>query len=183
MQIFSALLAICVGNSPVPGELPTQRSVTLSFDVFFVLRPNKRLSKHWWWWWLETPSCPLWRHSNGFKKLGYWQWSTWFVVFRWHVMVDIIGSDTKWLPFCRRNIQWHFLEWKLLDFKQNFIDICCLRSIDNILYRFKDFTCHHYHIQGGETEEGNCSYLHIKEAQIRAKYAKFSWMKSCVFGV
>ena len=38
METFSALLAICVGNSPVPGEFPTQRPVTRSFDVFFGLR-------------------------------------------------------------------------------------------------------------------------------------------------
>ena len=44
MEIFSALLAICAGNSPVPGEFPTQRPVTQSFDVYFDLRPNKRLS-------------------------------------------------------------------------------------------------------------------------------------------
>ena len=43
METFSALLAICAGNSPVPGEFPTQRPVTRSFDVFFDLRPNKRL--------------------------------------------------------------------------------------------------------------------------------------------
>ena len=41
METFSALLAICVGNSPVPGEFPTQRPVTRSFDVFFDLRLNK----------------------------------------------------------------------------------------------------------------------------------------------
>ena len=35
METFSALLAICAGNSPVPGEFPTQRPVTWSFDVFF----------------------------------------------------------------------------------------------------------------------------------------------------
>ena len=40
METFSALLAICAGNSPVPGEFPTQRPVTRSFDVFFDLRPN-----------------------------------------------------------------------------------------------------------------------------------------------
>ena len=40
MEIFSALLAICAGNSPVTGEFPTQRPVTRSFDVFFDLRPN-----------------------------------------------------------------------------------------------------------------------------------------------
>ena len=32
---FSALLAICAGNSPVSGEFPSQRPVTRSFDVFF----------------------------------------------------------------------------------------------------------------------------------------------------
>ena len=64
METFSALLAICVGNSPVTGEFPVQRPVTRSFDVFFDLRPNKRLSKQWWDWWFETPSRPLWRHCN-----------------------------------------------------------------------------------------------------------------------
>ena len=64
METFSALLAICVGNSPIPGEFPTQRPVTRSFDVFFDLHPNKRLSKQWWGWWFETLSRPLWRHRN-----------------------------------------------------------------------------------------------------------------------
>ena len=45
METFSALLAICVGKSPVPGEFPAQRPVTQSFDAFFDLRLNKRLSK------------------------------------------------------------------------------------------------------------------------------------------
>ena len=63
-ETFSALLAICAGNSPVPGEFPTQRSVTRSFDVFFDLRLNKRLNKRSWGWWFETPSRPLWRHRN-----------------------------------------------------------------------------------------------------------------------
>ena len=64
IETFSALLAICSGNSPVPGEFPTQRPVTRSFDVFFDLRLNKRLSKQSWGCWLETPSCPLWCHCN-----------------------------------------------------------------------------------------------------------------------
>ena len=64
METFSALLAICAGNSPVPGEFPAQRPVTRSFDVFFDLRPNKLLSKHWWGWRFEAPSRPLWRHCN-----------------------------------------------------------------------------------------------------------------------
>ena len=61
---ISALLALCAGNSPVSGEFPTQRPVTRSFDVFFDLRPNKRLSKQSWGWWFETLSSPLWRHRN-----------------------------------------------------------------------------------------------------------------------
>ena len=48
MEKFSALLAICAGNSPVTGEFPAQRPVMQSFDVFFDLRLNKRLSKQWW---------------------------------------------------------------------------------------------------------------------------------------
>ena len=64
METFSALLAICAGNSPVPGEFPTQRPVTRSFDVYFDLRPNKQLSKQWRGWWFETPSWSLWRHRN-----------------------------------------------------------------------------------------------------------------------
>ena len=45
MGTFSALLAICAGTSLIPGEFPTQRPVMPSFDVFFDLRPNKRLNK------------------------------------------------------------------------------------------------------------------------------------------
>ena len=66
MATFSALLAISAGNSPVPGEFPAQRPVTRSFDVFFDLRPNKRLSKQSWGWWSETPSSSLWRHHNAY---------------------------------------------------------------------------------------------------------------------
>ena len=40
MEMFSALLALCAGNSSVTGEFPTQRPVTGSFDVFFDLRLN-----------------------------------------------------------------------------------------------------------------------------------------------
>ena len=64
METFSALLALCVGNSPVTGEFPSQRPVTRSFDVFFDLSLNKRLSKHTWGWWFKTPSRSLWRHCN-----------------------------------------------------------------------------------------------------------------------
>ena len=35
---METLLALCAGNSPVPGEFPAQRPVTRIFDVLFDLR-------------------------------------------------------------------------------------------------------------------------------------------------
>ena len=92
METFSALLVFCAGNSPVPGEFPSQRPVTRSFDVFSLIyawtnvwannrhacalrrkgahyivtlyRRDKLLTKQLWGWWFETPSCSLWRHCN-----------------------------------------------------------------------------------------------------------------------
>ena len=65
MEIFSALLAFCAGNSPINGEFPAQRPVTRSFDFFFDLCLIKRLSKQLWGWWSETSSRSLRRHCNG----------------------------------------------------------------------------------------------------------------------
>ena len=50
-KTFSILLALCAGKSLVTSEFPSQRPVTRSFDVFFDLRLNKRLSKQPWGWW------------------------------------------------------------------------------------------------------------------------------------
>ena len=75
METFSALLALCVGNSPVPGEFPSQRPVTRSFGVFFDLRLNKHLSKQSWGWWFETTLCSLWHHCNvqsRSRRIGSW---------------------------------------------------------------------------------------------------------------
>ena len=83
METFSALLTLCAGNSPVPGEFPAQRPVTRSFDVFFDLHLNKRLSKQSWGWWFETLSWSSWRHCNASRydihtmsssKLRYCRW-------------------------------------------------------------------------------------------------------------
>ena len=86
METFSVLLAICAGNSPVPGEFPTQRPVTWSFDVFFDLRLNKQLSKQWWVWWVETLSRPLWRHRNVLISVSPRQ-------------TTILSSDSNYLYF------------------------------------------------------------------------------------
>ena len=62
-NIFRVTGHLC-GEFTGPGEFPKQRPVTRSFDVFFDLRLNKRLSKQPWGWWFETPSWSLWRQCN-----------------------------------------------------------------------------------------------------------------------
>ena len=47
------------------------RPVTRSFDIFFDLRLNKRLSKQPWGWWFETLSCPLWRQCNDYHHSSH----------------------------------------------------------------------------------------------------------------
>ena len=44
--------------------IPRTKASDAELWCFFYLRLNKRLSKQSWGWWFETPSRPLWRHSN-----------------------------------------------------------------------------------------------------------------------
>ena len=77
-NIFRVTGHLC-GEFTGPGEFPAQRPVTRSFNVFFDLRPNKRLSKQSWGWWFEILPCPLWCHCN--------EWSTQHR--RWsHLQID-----------------------------------------------------------------------------------------------
>ena len=75
---------LCEGNSPVTSEFPAQRAsnaenvsiwwrhheqwdskaMIFTFDAFFDLHLNKRLSKQSWGWWFETLSRALWRQCN-----------------------------------------------------------------------------------------------------------------------
>ena len=58
METFSALLALCAGNSPVPVNSPHKGQWCGDLCL------NKRLSKQLWGWWFETPSWSLWRQCN-----------------------------------------------------------------------------------------------------------------------
>ena len=122
METFSALLAICAGNSTVPVEFPTQRPVTLSFDVYFDLRPNKRLSKQSWGWWFETLSWSLWRHCNDMKE---------FITMSWHlfrskttlcnsVLINLCYSFAcpSCIYFILTWVKWPPLPWKNLNTNQ-----------------------------------------------------------------
>ena len=73
LETFSALLALCEGNPPGTGGLPSQRLVTRSFDFFFDKRLNKPFSKQSRRRWFETSSSWLWRHcSVGVTLLSIW---------------------------------------------------------------------------------------------------------------
>ena len=67
METFSKLLALVRGIDRSPVNSPHKGPVTRSFDIFFDLRLNKRLSKQSWGWYFETPSCSLWRHCHGIE--------------------------------------------------------------------------------------------------------------------
>ena len=54
-NIFRVTGPLC-GEFTGPSEVPTQRPVSRSFDVFFDLRLSG--------WWFETPSWSLWRQCN-----------------------------------------------------------------------------------------------------------------------
>ena len=64
METFSALLALCAGNSPVTGEFPHTKASDAELWCFFYLRLNGRLNKQSRGWRFETSSLSLWRHCS-----------------------------------------------------------------------------------------------------------------------
>ena len=115
MKTFSALPDLCAGNSPVTGELHTQRPVKLSFHVFFDLRLNKQLSKQSFGRWFETPLHSLWRHcimqANDSRSIKF-VWNV-FINQTWYWSLkassgDIVMATVKrvtdwlwWLHICK----------------------------------------------------------------------------------
>ena len=83
-----------------PGESPSQRPVTRSFDAFFDLRLNKQLTKQLWGWWFETPSWPLLHQCNA-ACLNHWGW----VIYA-SVKHTIVASDNGLSPIRRLAIIW-----------------------------------------------------------------------------
>ena len=100
METFSALLALCAANSPVTGEFSAQWQVTRSFDAFFDLRLNERLSKQSWGWWFETLLRSLWRHSYEAGRVRHRS----IIVHAMHVLLRFVMSlcfhskSLVWLP-------------------------------------------------------------------------------------
>ena len=135
METFSALLAIWAGNSPVSGEFSAQRPVTRSFDVFFDLCPNKRLSKQSWGWWFETPSGSLWRHSN-YKVISHWgrvriqdhHWSTY-----WPVAYQAPRHRLNKCRLVANVFQWNFYKDTPFSFEKMHLK-CFLQMSVNLLH-------------------------------------------------
>ena len=124
MERFSALVAIYAGNSPVPCEFPAQRPVTRSFDVFFDLRLNKRLSKQSWGWWFETLSHPLWRRRNGLwisvAQMPVDQATTWQKFNDWplHAYSVISHQWVTLMPFLKAMLSYHLFDWLQITFNR-----------------------------------------------------------------
>ena len=83
---LSALLAICEGNSPATGEVPSQGSVTVKSH--HKGRLSKRLRKQPRRRWFETPSRSLWRHCN--ETIPHYSVS--FVQLKWR---DVLGYNLR----------------------------------------------------------------------------------------
>ena len=145
METFSALLALYARNSPVTDEFPPQKPVTWSFDVFFDLCLDKRLSKHLWGWWFETPSCSLWRHCNVLSKAIYrpeWLVAQTIVntgkyilvlftngfqnITKVFMLIDLLHRNAVVIYPDLLCVMWIFLEISIQDFQK---EIACLANI------------------------------------------------------
>ena len=137
-NIFRVTGTLC-GEFTGPGEFPTQRPVTRSFDVFFDLRLNKRLSKQPWGWWFETPSLSLWHHCNAqgglhsmlVGNLPYLSMLlrdnlAWYHTGRWKIRRYIIPTFTKRNYICTRSVKGYALQnvnpsFHCVEYRDNFI--------------------------------------------------------------
>ena len=97
------------GIKDIPsGGFPAQRPVARSFDVFFDLRLNKRLSKHSRRRLFETLSRPLWRHCID-ANLG-WDSRTTNIVLTFASLTNVVRI---WCYFVYCAI-WNGFQWIML---------------------------------------------------------------------
>ena len=84
---FPGYWPIVQGIRRSPVNYP-QRPMTRSFNVFFDLCLNKRLSKQSWGWWFSTPSRSLWRRCNVWAPWHFWFWTILNIIMRLDCNVD-----------------------------------------------------------------------------------------------
>ena len=112
MEIFSSLLALCVGNLPVTGEFPSQRPLTRSLMFSLICALNKRLSKQSWSWWFEMPSRSLWHHCNGLNKnlhTNSYEEETW-IIFNNYFNANVFIHVEKYV-ILRNKCIWIWISW------------------------------------------------------------------------
>ena len=94
-NIFRVTGHLC-GEFTGPRWISRTRPVTRSFDVFFYLCLNKRLSKQSWGLWFETLSRSSWRHRNGKLRWHHWK----------HTVI-FLGGVVAWRSYsCHRKPVW-----------------------------------------------------------------------------
>ena len=69
-ETFSALLAICAGNSLVTGGSPHEGQWRGALMFSLICALNKQLKQSWALW-VETTSRPWWRHCNAWFRVYY----------------------------------------------------------------------------------------------------------------
>ena len=154
METFSALLAICGGNSPVTGEFPTQRSLTRTFHVFFDLRLNKRLSKQSWGWLFDaiapimTSLC--WQsHLDVMNKQNLVHLHASSIWHGWNFLNKMVWDDTIRCIYFLPRTESISLRYVLMDIMLHIEACwCCIRYMYYILRRFYYIT----HTSVGQNE-------------------------------
>ena len=112
METFSALLAICAGNSPLNGEFPAQSQWRGALTFSLICALNKRLSKK------NHDAGELRRHRAHYDVIVMTVLTVWVcVVVLW--LCWLIFPWTNGL-FRRQHLQMHFLELEVLYFDFEF---------------------------------------------------------------
>ena len=112
---------------PMATIIP-QRPLTRSFDVFFDVRLNKRLSKQSWVWWFETPSRSLWRHCNDRTH-----WAIWMAI-RWGIskksrLRQRNAYGARRIGLCCLSEPWYSRNfWPLIKWNNQ---VCCINWDNN----------------------------------------------------
>ena len=134
VETFSALLALCAGNSPVSCEFPAQRPVMRSFDVSFELRLNKWLSIQSRGWWFETLSRSWCRHCNEVNSYG-----AQYDLFSVQIRTRKVYHEYEKIAFDNR------LTWHCFGTFMTLIDILfiiCFREFMCYIYPYKEGFSH-----------------------------------------
>ena len=115
METFSALLAICAVNSPVPGDSPHkgQWRGALIFSLICVWING----------WVNNREAGDLRHHRAYYDVTVMITSNTLQHVSLLTTTWLISPWTKWPPFRGRFFQMHFLQWTWIDFDENFTKV------------------------------------------------------------